>query len=64
MLDRCTAMSFASRENRMHKIGPSPIESDVGLTRGLKGTVFHENICTKRKIVKIMGQPTQRGDGN
>lgn len=45
----------------MHKIGPSLIESEVGMARGLKGTVFHENICIKRKTEKIMGLPTQRG---
>lgn len=44
-LDRCIAISFVSRENRTLKIGPSGIESEEGVARGLKGTVFHEKIC-------------------
>lgn len=29
----------------MLKIGPSGIESEVEVARGMKGTVFHEKIC-------------------
>lgn len=61
MLDRCIVTSFAFKENQMDKIGPSLTESDVGVARGLKGTVFHENICTKRKTKKITRLPSQRG---
>lgn len=43
--DRWIAISFVSRENLMLKIGPSGIESEVEVARGLKGTVFHEKIC-------------------
>jgi hypothetical protein len=41
-LDRWIAINFVSKEYRIDKMGPSLIESDVGATRGEKGTVFHE----------------------
>ena len=36
------AKTLASNEHRIDKTGPSLIESEVGSTRGAKGTVFHE----------------------
>lgn len=50
--DLWTAINFASNEYRMDKMGPSLIESEVGVTTGSKGKVFQQKTYIEQKRKK------------